>query len=176
MMLHMMAMALGAGLVVAILTATPDLVRAVCPAHGAQPAKTDAAPATTAPTTAPKTTAPAAPAPKVAVAPAKPAPPPLDLVGLEKRLRDTKAIGVFTKLTLKNQVDDLLGQFKAFHERRSDASLEELRQDYNLLMLKVLSLLQSKDPPLARDLTASREAIWSVLTNPVTFSDVTRGG
>jgi hypothetical protein len=43
-------------------------------------------------------------------------------------------------------------------------------------MLKVLSLLQSKDPRLAGDLTASREAIWGVLVDPVKFSTVTGGG
>jgi len=49
--------------------------------------------------------APAAPAPS----PSKPAATPaLDLKSLEKRLRETTAIGVFTKLALKNQVDDLL--------------------------------------------------------------------
>ena len=36
--------------------------------------------------------------------------PPLDLTTLESRLKETKAIGVFTKITLKNQVDDLLNQ------------------------------------------------------------------
>src|SRR5260221_12018223 len=55
---------------------------------------------------------PAAPAPKPATAaaapPAPPPPPALNLASLEQRLRDTHAIGVFTKLSLKNQVDDLL--------------------------------------------------------------------
>ena len=103
------------------------------------------------------------------------APPPLDLAGLEKRLRDTKAIGVLTKLSLKNQVDDLLEQFKAFHEGHGGLTLAELRQRYDGLMLKVLSLLQSNDPALARDLTSSRDAIWSILADRVKFSSVMGG-
>ena len=44
----------------------------------------------------------------------KPAlPPPLDLKSLEIRLKETKAIGVFTKLALKKQIDDLLDRFAA---------------------------------------------------------------
>lgn len=95
---------------------------------------------------------------------------PLDLTSLETRLKQTKAIGLLTKLALKNQVDDLLEQFRAFHEGRGDATSGALRESYDLLLLKVLSLLQDKDAKLARDLTASREAIWSVLVDPAKFS------
>ena len=156
-------------------TPAPKSDSAPAPKTESAPApKTDGAPA-------PKTDT--APAPKSDAAPAAKneqaaavAAPQLDLAGLEKRLRDTSAIGVFTKLSLKNQVDDLLEEFKAFHERRGNVKLEDLRERYNLLMLKVLSLLQSKDPRLAGDLTASREAIWGVLVDPVKFSTVTGGG
>ena len=108
----------------------------------------------------------AAPVPPVK----QPASPPLDLVSLEQRLRDTKAIGLFTKISLKNQVDDLLTQFRTFHEGRAGAVLTELRERYNLLLLKVLSLLQGSDPMLAQDIAGSREAIWGVLADPVKFA------
>jgi hypothetical protein len=103
-------------------------------------------------------------------APAKPAAaPPLNLASLEQRLRDTKAIGVFTKISLKNQVDDLLAQFRAFHQQGAGA-LTELREKYNLLLLKVLSLLQTSDPMLAQAVAASREAIWGLLADPAKFA------
>lgn len=96
--------------------------------------------------------------------------PALDLKALEHRLRETTAIGVLTKLTLKNQVDDLLDRFRAFHEGKGGATLAELRQSYDLLIMKVLSLLQDSDPVLARDIVTSREAIWSLLADPVKFA------
>jgi hypothetical protein len=96
--------------------------------------------------------------------------PTLDLKSLEKRLRETKAIGVFTKLSLKNQVDDLLSQFRAFHQGKGGSKLTELRQSYDLLMMKVLSLLQDSDPSLARDIVTSREALWSLLADPAKFA------
>jgi len=102
--------------------------------------------------------------------PGKPVVPPLDLTTLETRLKETKAIGVFTKITLKNQVDDLLDQFRAYYQGRSKISLAELRQSYDMLLLKVLSLLQDGDPSLARMVVASREAIWGILADPAKFA------
>ena len=103
---------------------------------------------------------------------ARPEPPPLDLKALETRLKDTKAIGVFTKLTLKNQVDDLLEQFRAFYQGRLKTSLADLRRSYDLLVLKVLALLQDADPPLASAIAASRESIWGILSNPAKFAAI----
>jgi hypothetical protein len=125
--------------------------------------------------------APALPAPVTAAAaattpsasPSKAAaPPPLDLKGLELRLRDTRAIGLFTKLSLKNQVDDLLAQFKAFHQGPSGVTLGQLRQKYELLLMKVVTLLQDGDAALASAVSASREAIWNVLTDPQKFAAI----
>jgi len=95
---------------------------------------------------------------------------PLDLSSLETRLRETEAIGLMTKLSLRNQVDDLLNQFRAFYAGRLETTLEDLRRPFNLLMLKVLSLLQDKDPSLAAALASSREAIWAILSDRVKFA------
>lgn len=95
--------------------------------------------------------------------------PPLDLKALESRLRETSAIGVFTKLAIRNQIDDLLGQFRAYYQGRLRTTLAELRRPYELLLLKVLALLQDADPPLARAIAASREAIWDILSDPARF-------
>jgi hypothetical protein len=104
---------------------------------------------------------------------AKPdASPPLDLKSLETRLKETKAIGVFTKLALKNQVDDLLNQFRAYYQGRLKTTLAELRRPYEMLLLKVLALLQDTDPPLAGAIVASREAIWGILADPAKFATI----
>ena len=103
-------------------------------------------------------------------APSTGKPPPLDLAALETRLKETNAIGVFTKITLKNQVDDLLDQFRAYYQGRAKTTLTELRQPYDRLLLKVLSLLQDGDPELARAIVTSREAIWGILADPAKFA------
>ena len=164
--------------------ATPSAPAAVAPAQPpAAPPTTPAASgniARAAPPAAKAGKAPSAPAPaaqppkKEPAAPetAKPQTPPLDLNSLETRLKETKAIGVLTKIALKNQVDDLLNQFRAFYQGKLKTTLAELRRPYDLLVLKVLSLLQDSDPALAAAIAASREAIWGILSDPVKFAAI----
>ena len=107
-----------------------------------------------------------------ASAAAKPAgAPTLNLTALEQRLRDTKAIGLFTKLSIKNQVDDLLDAFRA-HYKGQTPPMTTLRQRYDLLLMKVLSSVQDGDPPLASDIASSREAIWKFLNDPANLTSV----
>ena len=126
-------------------------------------------PGNTAGTAAPKPSA--EPAPKPAV-PESPQAPTLDLGSLEQRLKDTKAIGIFTKLSLKNQVDDLLGELRAFHTGSANTPTAVLRQKYDTLMIKVLTLLQDGDPQLASAIASSREALWGILMDPKKFSQI----
>ena len=95
--------------------------------------------------------------------------PPFDLTSLEKRLKETEAIGVLAKVALRNQIDDLLSQFRAFHQGKLQTTLGELRRPYDLLILRVLSLLRDSDPSLAAAIVASREALWGILSDPAKF-------
>ncbi|HEV2041014.1 MAG TPA: hypothetical protein VGT81_13395, partial [Casimicrobiaceae bacterium] len=103
---------------------------------------------------------------------AKKASPTLNLASLEQRLKDTDAIGVLTKIALKNEIDDLLDKFREFHLGKLKTTLAELRRPFDLLVLKVLSLLQDSDPLLASAIVASREAIWGILADPAKFATV----
>lgn len=139
------------------------------------PASTAAAtprPATRAPVAA-AAPAPAAPTTAAArpAAAAEPG-PQLDLPGLEKRLKETDAIGLFTKLSLKNSVDDLVEKFRAYHGGRQPPTLADLRPSYELLIMKVQSLIQKDDPTLADDVARSREVIWSVLADKRKFATI----
>jgi hypothetical protein len=150
--------------------ATPAVAESP-PAAEAPGPKAEAPPAKAQPDAA-KSAAPAAPVPTKeakATPPAKPAAPPLDLASLERRLKDTEAIGFMTKLTLKNQVDELLERFEAHYDGTNKVSLTELRQPFDLLILKVLSLLQDRDAALAGSIATSREAMWGILSDPAKF-------
>ena len=107
-------------------------------------------------------------APAVAAPRAASAAQALDLDALKARLRATKAIGVFTKISLKGKVDDLMKQFTA-HYQGKKPPLAELRLSYDLLMMKVLSLLQDSDQTLASEVVSSREAIWALLADEKKF-------
>ena len=156
--------------------AAPSLPTQAKPVERTSPADKAAAPPSKGPAT-PAATLPVAAAPAKSeirtAAPAKPqAAAPLDLKSLETRLKETQAIGVFTKLTLKNQIDELLDQFRAFYQGKLKTSLADLRRSYDMLVLKVLALLQDADPPLASAIAGSREAIWGILSNPAKFAAV----
>jgi hypothetical protein len=142
-------------------------------APAARPAPVPSSSATTAP---PKVSAPPIalkPNPAIVTAAiSAPKPAQLDLNSLEKRLKDTRAIGVFTKLSLKNQVDDLLSELREYHKGSSKMQLPVLRQQFDLLILKVLSLLQDGDPQLATAIVSSREAIWGILMDPEKFAKI----
>jgi hypothetical protein len=123
-----------------------------------------------APTTTP-------PAPKPAGTPVTPARPPaapltLDLNALEAQLRATKAIGLFTKISLKNKVDDLMQQFREHYEGKTTRTMTDLRRSYDLLIMKVLSLLQDTDQMLASAIVSSREAIWGLLSDQNKFANL----
>jgi outer membrane biosynthesis protein TonB len=172
----------------------PTPVPAPAPAPPPAPANAatvNAAPATNAPATrptakpsspsatvppkaaaSPPVSPPTAAAPKKQPAPAAPKSTSLDLNSLEQRLKDTRAIGVFTKLSLKNQVDDLLDDLRAFHKGAAKTPQSELRQKYDLLIMKVLSLLQNGDPQLASAIASSREALWGILMDPQKFANI----
>ena len=163
-------------------SAPPSALSAPSPPRaGAAAAQPPAAPVTPARSTA-RTPAPAAPkrpppaaAPAAGTAPASAAPsapPPLNLASLEQRLRETRAIGVFTKLSLKNQVDDLLAEFRAFYAGQGTLKLAELRRSYELLLLKVVTVLQDGDPALASAVSSSREAIWAILSDRTRFNNL----
>jgi len=110
------AIALAATLLAACVPASNAPSPAAPPAATASPAtkhetpppaaKSEPVPRAAAPARAPEKVPPKTPA-KAA--------PPLDLKSLEQRLKETQAIGVLTKLSLKNQVDDLVGRFRSFH-------------------------------------------------------------
>ena len=127
----------------------------------------------------PEAKPPAKPAAPTAPPAAKAAPvakaPPLDLKALETELKETKAIGVMTKLSIKNQVDDLLSQFRAFYQGKLKTTLAELRRPFDLLVLKLLALLQDSDPALAAAIVASREAIWGILSDRTKFASLDGG-
>ena len=68
-------------------------------------------------------------------------------------------------------MDDLLQQVRAQHQGGNGASgMKTLRQPYDMLVLKVLAVLQDGDPPLAQMISGSREAIWAILADPVKFN------
>lgn len=160
-------------------SAPPEAKAPVAPAPGPAAAPARSAAATSAPLpplasaaakAPPPAKASAAPAPSAGAAAGPAAPGALDLKSLEKRLKDTNAIGLMTKLSLNNQLDDLVAKFRAFHDGRRPPTLTELRPGFELMLMKVLSLVQDQDSGLANDINAARGAMWEVLSDREKFT------
>jgi hypothetical protein len=101
----------------------------------------------------------------------------LDFSSLVTRLRKTKAINLRTKIAVKNESDDLLEQFRAYHTQDGIVTLVDLRRSYDSLFLRLRSLLEHADPPLAREIDKSHAVIWELLADPTKFraSDLMAG-
>ena len=95
--------------------------------------------------------------------------PTFSITNLVARIRETGAIGFFTKLALKNQIDDLLSEFREFHEGVSNTVLSVLKDQFNLLLMKVITLLQDDDSKLFQDIVSARELLWINLADPEQF-------
>lgn len=112
-----------------------------------------------APTPAPA----AAPAAKESVAAPAPKAKGFDLDMLTERLKQTGAIGVFTKLAINSDATDLIDAVKKYRKLAVlQAKLAEVRSRFDGLLMKILALLED-DPQLARNIYVAREQIWSSL-------------
>ena len=160
-------------------TTTAQVITAI-PQGNASATPTSVAPARVVKQSKPAASKPARNLPTKTVSTQEPASPPptqaanapkaqLDFKAMEQRLRDTSAIGVFTKLSIKNQVDDLLKQFRGYHSGHVPPTLDELHSQYDGLVLKVVTLVQNDDATLASSISASRGAIWEKLSNKESF-------
>jgi len=87
----------------------------------------------------------------------------VDFKTLKKRLKNTDAIGFFTKLAIRNDIVDLMDKIKQYRKRSIlKANMKKIRSSFDGLLLKIIALLE-KDPNLSRDLYVGRESIWESL-------------
>jgi len=85
-----------------------------------------------------------------------------DMKALIERIKESHAIGVFTKLALRSDAMDMIDLIKSYRQKRKHLTLDEVRARFDGLLLKVLALLDD-DPALSCDISMSREGIWKSL-------------
>jgi len=87
----------------------------------------------------------------------------VDFKALEQRLKQTDAIGFFTKLAIRNDILDLMDNIKRYRKQALlNVKMKEIRSRFDGLLLKIIALLDH-DPELSRDLYVGRESIWESL-------------
>jgi hypothetical protein len=98
----------------------------------------------------------------------------IDFESLEKQVRETKAMGAIAKIKLSNDINKLLAELKAFHAGKSSLTLEQQREQYDLLYMKIVTLVQEKDPELYNQLCNAWDPIWAELQDEKNLQTVSR--
>ncbi|MDX8407448.1 MAG: hypothetical protein R8L58_03580 [Mariprofundaceae bacterium] len=89
--------------------------------------------------------------------------PKINLAMLTERLKNTDAIGVFTKLAIRSDIMDLKDDIARYRQKSLlQSKMKEVRERFDGLLLKIMALLDG-DPDLSHDLYSARESIWESL-------------
>lgn len=87
----------------------------------------------------------------------------IDVGKLIQRLKDSRAIGFFTKLAIRGDILDLKHKVDRYRQEGTlEEHLQEVRREFDGLLLKIMALLEA-DPTLSRDVYLARDQIWSNL-------------
>ena len=76
------------------------------------------------------------------------------------RLKETDALGVFTKLALKGDVEEIIEMAHEYQSLAALPKLQSVRERFDGLVLKTITLLNDKDPDLAADMYQARDLVW----------------
>jgi hypothetical protein len=95
----------------------------------------------------------------------------VDLDMLAEGLKHSDAVGLIEKLRLKSAIDELIGRFKAYHRGSRGFTLEQLQEQYDLLMMRIAGQLQGKDALLHGQLCNAWESIWATLQDRSRFME-----
>ncbi len=95
-----------------------------------------------------------------------------DLNALVSRISQSKALGLFTKLSLKHDIDGLLENVRKYHDGSGDGSLEQLHERYDVLVHKLMILLQEKDGDLVKSIDDGRDKLWAILSDHEKFASI----
>ena len=96
----------------------------------------------------------------------------VDLHTLAEGLKNSSAVGLVEKLRLKSAIDTLIERFKAYHQGGRGYTLEQLQEQYDLLMMRIAKQLQDKDLPLHGQLCNAWGSIWTALQDRARFTEM----
>ena len=95
-----------------------------------------------------------------------------DLDALVDQIAHSKALGFLTKLSLKRDIDGFLKDVRNYHEGKGGNSLEQLRERYDVLVHKLVVLLQDGDRALVKSIDDSRDKLWAVIADEKKFASL----
>lgn len=89
-----------------------------------------------------------------------------DLGALETKIRNTDAIDLFSKISLKYEISSLIDEMARAHETRNAAGFTGQRARFERLIDRTVVMLSKGDIVFAKEVEDSREALWRFLNSP----------
>lgn len=94
-----------------------------------------------------------------------------DLEALVDRISHSKALGFLTKLSLKLDIDGFLKMVQEYHDKGgAEDSLEQLHERYDVMVHKLVVLLQDEDEELVKSIDEGRDKLWVMLADAKKFA------
>jgi len=90
----------------------------------------------------------------------------LDLGSLEAKIRNTDAMDLFAKISLKSELSSLMDEVARCQLTKNAAGLKQQRARLEKLIDETVALLRKGDVSLADEVNRSRDAVWSFLNRP----------
>ncbi len=98
-----------------------------------------------------------------------------DFHALETKIRNSEAIDLFSKISLKIEITSLVNEAVRLHEGKSAAGLYQRKVRFEELIDRAVIMLRKGDVSLAEEVEGSREALWRFLNSPeklLAFADL----
>ncbi len=95
----------------------------------------------------------------------------VDLEMLGEALRGSTAVGLFEKVKLKRNIDELLTRLESWHDGKRSYTLDQLEEQYNVLLMRIASHIQHKDQVLHQQLCNAWLQIWLDLEDSGRFRE-----
>lgn len=89
-----------------------------------------------------------------------------DLGTLETKIRNTDAIDLFSKVSLKYEISSLIDEMARSHETKNAAGFTKQRARFEKLVDRMVIMLRKGDLSFAKEVEDSREALWKILNSP----------
>lgn len=93
-----------------------------------------------------------------------------DLDALVDQIAHSKALGFLTKLSLKRDIDGFLKDVRNYHDGKGGNSLDQLHERYDVLVHKLVVLLQDGDQALVKSIDDGRDKLWAMLADEKKFA------
>lgn len=89
-----------------------------------------------------------------------------DFGALETKIRNTDAIDLFSKISLKYEISSLIDEMARSHETKNAAGFTKQRERFEKLVDRTVIMLRKGDISFAKEVEDSREALWQILNSP----------